>query len=75
MPGTFHCYGIGNSGEREGAGRRRTLASRVSVLGRMEYIQRTVTFVERYHSGDCFAVNVGVSPDSRFFFIILFYEK
>ena len=51
MPGTFHCYGIGNSGEREGADRRRTLASRAYVLGRMEYIQRTVTFVECYHSG------------------------
>ena len=51
MPGTFHCYGIGNSGEREGADRRRILTSRVSVLGRMEQIQRTVTFVESYHSG------------------------
>ena len=61
MPGTFHCYGIGNSGKREGTGRRRALASRVSVLGRMEYIQRTVTFVESYHSGGYFAVNAGVS--------------
>ena len=51
MSGTFHCQGSGNSGEREGADRRRALASWVSVLGRMEYIQRTVTFVERYHSG------------------------
>ena len=62
MPGTFHCYGNGNSGEREGADRRRALTSRVSVLGRMEHIQRTVTFVERYHSGFVFAVNVGDSP-------------
>ena len=51
MPGTFHCQGIGNSGEREGADRRRGLASRANVLGRLEHIQRTVTFVERYHSG------------------------
>ena len=54
MPGTFHCYGIGNSGEREGADRRRALTSRVSVLGRMEHILRTVTFVESYHSGAYF---------------------
>ena len=62
MPGTFHCQGIGNSGEREGADRRRVLASRANVLGRLEHIQRTVTFVERYHSGVCFAVNVGFTP-------------
>ena len=67
MPGTFHCYGIGSSGEREGADRRRMLVSRAGVLGRMEYILRTVTFVECYHSGVVFAVNVGVSTDSRFF--------
>ena len=58
MPGTFHCQGIGNSGEREGADRRRTLTSRVRVLGRSENIRRTVTFVERYHSGVVFAMNV-----------------
>ena len=51
MSGTFRCQGIGNSGEREGTDRRRPLASRVNVLGRMEHILRTVTFVERYQSG------------------------
>ena len=59
MSGSFHCYGIGNSGEREGADRRRMLTARVSILGRMEQIQRTVTFVECYHSGVSVAVNVG----------------
>ena len=62
MSGIFHCYGIGTSGERKGADRRRTLASRARVLGRMEHILRTVTIVECYHSGIVFAVNVGVSP-------------
>ena len=68
MSGTFHCYGIGNSGEREGAGRRRTLASRVSVLGRMEHIQRTVTFVECYRD---FTEDHGVFHCGLFLFIIL----
>lgn len=57
MSGSFHYQGIGNSGEREGADRRRVLISRVSFLGRMEQIQRTVTIVECYHSGIVFAVN------------------
>ena len=51
---TFHCQGIGNPGEREGADRRRMLFSRISILGRMEHIQRTVTIVECYHSGAAF---------------------
>ena len=32
------------------------------TLGCQENILRTVTKVERYHSGVCFAVNVGFTP-------------
>lgn len=41
-----------------------------AMLGRQEYILRTVTFVERYHSVVSCTVNVGVSPGFTVFLFV-----
>lgn len=69
------CLWDGNPGRGEGAYRRSGTLFPKRSAGSSENICRTVTcFVERYHLWICgwlrpSAVNAGVSPDSRFFFI------